>query len=60
MGPQKAGWKEGIYTSNTWKVKALGAAALHSNPIVQEERVKIMANAHLIPSQRFANLTCQI
>ena len=36
MGPKKAGWKEGIYTSNTWKAKTLGAAAVQSNPMVQE------------------------
>jgi len=37
MGPLKAGWKEGIYTSNTWKAKTLCAAAVQSNPTVQED-----------------------
>jgi len=37
MGPKKAGWKEGIYTSKTWTVKTLSAAAVQSNPMVQED-----------------------
>lgn len=39
MGRKKAGLERRhiLYTSNTWKVKTVCAAAVQSNPMVQED-----------------------